>query len=787
MKKILSLLLALSLLLCAVPLTASAVEKVSEGDFDAIVLDDGTVRTSDYHGNASYVKLPQKIAGYTVSMLGSGTFSDSYSVVGVELPYTVTTAAAFSLSTNTQTLVVTDNLKNASGVNMVRYERGDGTFFRGGLSNLTIYAFAGSCENAEAICEQIKNDDYSVALAKFDYTEPMSDKFRIVSFTNYGSKVHYVNIPTSIHDSDVTELGEKLFFDYYNGYEINEVVLPERLEILHDYALAGNQLESVKLPKTLKTIGEYALAWNSHMSTIDIPFDAEIKENAFAFISPLTLRGYYNTGAEQFCKTYGGYTFEPLSDFEMAHTDGGFAVTGYRSTNTALTIPERFLDEPVVEIGDAAFFQSDIRSAFIPASIRRIGALAFGACEKLEALYSSTTEPKMALLDVEEIGNNAFVSCTSLKNTELELNADAVGEDAFFNTPLQSVTLYTHGAEIGKDAFGYIDNHEETGTAKTPDFTVRGWYQSTANVYANDNEMRFEQLDDLAYDYEVLPDDTLKITRYRLYQNDVMVPDTLDGKTVTVIGSEAFLDNRMKSVALPICVTKIEPNAFDNCKRLEKVSFWNGDEGTSQLREIGDRAFYRCTSLMRFPFIDTSLERIGNEAFSGCENFRTSLHYIAALPPSLAHVGSYAFYNTKIPYVTFFNEEVEIGDYAFGYVTDTNTGEPEKFDTSGYYAQRTTTVIAGFKGSTAQTYANEFGLDFNQLTRYGDANLDGKVDVTDATLIQMHIAELVTLEGEALNNADVNDYGGVTIADVTIVQNVIAEVVDYITLFEPKG
>ena len=303
MKKILSLLLALSLLLCAVPLTASAVEKVSEGDFDAIVLDDGTVRTSDYHGNASYVKLPQKIAGYTVSMLGSGTFSDSYSVVGVELPYTVTTAAAFSLSTNTQTLVVTDNLKNASGVNMVRYERGDGTFIRGGLSNLTIYAFAGSCENAEAICEQIKNDDYSVALAKFDYTEPMSDKFRIVSFTNYGSKVHYVNIPTSIHDSDVTELGEKLFFDYYNGYEINEVVLPERLEILHDYALAGNQLESVKLPKTLKTIGEYALAWNSHMSTIDIPFDAEIKENAFAFISPLTLRGYYNTGAEQFCKT----------------------------------------------------------------------------------------------------------------------------------------------------------------------------------------------------------------------------------------------------------------------------------------------------------------------------------------------------------------------------------------------------------------------------------------------------------------------------------------------------
>ena len=787
MKKMLSLLLAVSLLLCAVPLTASAVEKVSEGDFDAIVLDDGTVRTSDYHGNAGYVRVPQEIAGYTVSALGGGTFTDSYSVVGVELPYTITTAAAYSLSSNTQTLVVTDNLKNASGVNMVRYQRGDGTFIRGGLSNLTIYAYDGSCENAEAICEQIEKDEYTVALAKFDYTYPMSDQFRIVSFTNYGGKVHYVNIPTTIHGSDVTELGEELFFDYYNGYEIREIILPERLEVLHDYSLAGNELESVKLPQTLKTIGEYALAWNGNMSTIDIPFDAEIKENAFCFISPLTLRGYYGTGAEKFCETYTGYTFEPLSDFVMAHAVDGFAVTGYRGTNTALTIPGRFLGEPVTEIGEKAFFMRDIRSAFIPDSIRRIGTLAFGACDKLEGIYSSTMDPTLALLDVEEIGFSAFISCTALNFQELQLNANSIGKDAFFNTPLQKVTLYTHGAAISDYALGFTDNHMEIGYAKTPDFVVRGWSQSTANIYAINNEMTFEPLDGQAFDYEVLPDGTLKITGYHLYQNDIMVPDTLDGKTVTVIGSNAFSGKRMKTVALPISVTAIEPNAFSDCKRLEKVTFWNGDEGTSQLREIGDRAFYRCTALTRFPFIDTALERIGSEAFSGCENFRTSLHYIAALPPTLEQVGSYAFYNTKVPYVTFFNEEVEIGDYAFGYITDTTTGEPTKLNTSEIFANIVTAVIAGFKGSTAQTYADEFGLHFNQLTRYGDANLDGKVDITDATLIQMHIAELITLEGEALNNADVNDYGGVTIADVTLVQNIIAEVVDYISLFEPKG
>ena len=34
--------------------------------------------------------------------------------------------------------------------------------------------------------------------------------------------------------------------------------------------------------------------------------------------------------------------------------------------------------------------------------------LAFGACEKLESLYSSTMEPKMALLDVEEGRVNTY-------------------------------------------------------------------------------------------------------------------------------------------------------------------------------------------------------------------------------------------------------------------------------------------------------------------------------------------------------------------------------------------
>ncbi len=60
----------------------------------------------------------------------------------------------------------------------------------------------------------------------------------------------------------------------------------------------------------------------------------------------------------------------------------------------------------------------------------------------------------------------------------------------------------------------------------------------------------------------------------------------------------------------------------------------------------------------------------------------------------------------------------------------------------------------------------------------GDANLDGVIDIRDATTIQKHIAGLITLEGAALANADADGDGDVDIDDVTAVQKYIAKLID---------
>ncbi len=48
------------------------------------------------------------------------------------------------------------------------------------------------------------------------------------------------------------------------------------------------------------------------------------------------------------------------------------------------------------------------------------------------------------------------------------------------------------------------------------------------------------------FNYTVLSDGTLKITKYKGKADNVVIPETIDGKKVTVIGTRAFYDYTRK-------------------------------------------------------------------------------------------------------------------------------------------------------------------------------------------------------------------------------------------------
>ncbi|QZE15615.1 leucine-rich repeat domain-containing protein [Halosquirtibacter laminarini] len=112
--------------------------------------------------------------------------------------------------------------------------------------------------------------------------------------------------------------------------------------------------------------------------------------------------------------------------------------------------------------------------------------------------------------------------------------------------------------------------------------------------------------------------------------------------SLKVLGSAVF--NQCSKLAyispLPIGVTHIPPFAFDECKQLSvQINSFLHDE----LVEIGEYAFYNCTSLEGNVVFGPKIQSIKNAAFGGCSLLKGDL----ILPNSLTELGDYAFWNCK--------------------------------------------------------------------------------------------------------------------------------------------
>ena len=115
------------------------------------------------------------------------------------------------------------------------------------------------------------------------------------------------------------------------------------------------------------------------------------------------------------------------------------------------------------------------------------------------------------------------------------------------------------------------------------------------------------------FEYEIIGG-AVRITAYSGREEELSIPDCIEGRPVEIIGRSAFNGNRhLKSLTMGSRVKSIEPSAFFYCTELRHLTLNEG------LESIGESAFHKCP--ISQVFLPQSLKNIGEKCFHAMENY----------------------------------------------------------------------------------------------------------------------------------------------------------------------
>lgn len=242
--------------------------------------------------------------------------------------------------------------------------------------------------------------------------------------------------------------------------------------------------------------------------------------------------------------------------------------------------------------------------------------------------------------------------------------------------------------------------------------------------------------------------DQIKILEYLGNDADVVIPEEILGDTVVGIGHMAFSYNdSIKTIIIPSSVTKIDGYAMSYINNLESVVI------SENCIDLGVGVFQVCPSLKNVE-IKSNITSISAQTFYSC----TSLESFV-VPSTVESIDKNAFTNcTALTSITIPKATTSIASNAFSKCTNL--------------------TIYGYADSYAQQYATEKGIPFVALDEgneyeIGDVDLNGRIDVNDATELQRYAAELATFNETQILVADMNNDGVINVADATDIQKYI--------------
>lgn len=486
--------------------------------------------------------------------------------------------------------------------------------------------------------------------------------------------------PQFIFSDNLKSIGAYAFADYCQDPAFRNLVfpLPEKLVSIEDFAFSDSQVTQYTLPSTLEHIGYGAFSGNDYLETITLPDSVrEVEEEAFAWCDAL-----------QYVRLSAGMT---------AIREGTFSWTGSLETV--------FIPDGIETIEDYAFSDSQIEYLYLPDTVKKIGKA-----------FQFTPQLRYIRIPAEAvIAEGAFTD----SNPELIIagypNSDAQRYAEEYGFRFEDVSRWNAFPNTSEPGCIHI-------TAEAGDNIVCASFDREKNAIVTQVVGYSVIKDDWNLSSLELPLLVESVSNLGSHKNltSITLPET-----IRTIDDNAFKSTGLKSITIPP-LAQLGPWSFADCEHLTTVSF--GDFST--IRTLTNVFSGSALETIKLPY---SLHTM-NQEFSGCQHLQfveiqegcrqiiNSFDGCEKLPelriPSTVDVFSCKLFGCySLTDLWFMGSKTTINplDTLHFYEWDDEWDDVRTSENTYCTPTYDALTIHGYPGSTAQAYAELYGLNFEPI------------------------------------------------------------------------